>query len=389
MEGITREIIKLSEEFTGIRHQFHRHPETGFEEFSTSQWLANYLENLGYNITRGIGGTGVVATLQQGDGTKRLGLRADMDALPIQENSGKAWSSHQPGKFHGCGHDGHSTILLCAARYLAEHRNFNGTLHLIFQPAEETLSGAKAMIDDGLFRRFPCDAIFAMHNMPGLKTAEFYFAEGPFMASSDNLQITITGKGAHGAMPEKGIDATLVACQIGCALQSIVSRNVAPQDAAVITIGSILSGDAPNVVNDSAIMKLSIRALKPAIRATLLARVQQLVTSQAESFGATATIQPLNGCPVLCNGAEETLFAADVAARLFGEDKVHRNTAPVMGSEDFTYMLEANPHGCYLLTGNGDNEGYSALHNPGYDFNDQLIVPCASYWVGLVNEYLK
>jgi len=389
MERITREIVKLSEEFTGIRHQLHRHPEVGFEEHLTSQWLADYLEKLGYDVTRGIGGTGLVATLRRGQGVKRLGLRADMDALPIQENSGKTWSSHQPGKFHGCGHDGHTTILLCAARYLAENPDFNGTLQLIFQPAEETLSGAKAMIDDGLFCRFPCDALFAMHNMPGLKSGEFYFADGAFMASSDNLQITVSGKGAHGAMPENGIDATLVACQIGCALQSIVSRNVAPADAAVITIGSIQSGDAPNVVNDTAIMKLSVRALKPEVRNKVLTRIRQLVTAQAESFGATASIQQLNGSPVLVNAQEETAFAAGVATRWFGADKVHLNTPPLMGSEDFTYMLEANPRGCYLLTGNGDEQGYSALHNPGYDFNDQLIVPCASFWVALVSEYLK
>lgn len=389
MKNIIDSITKSADEFIAIRRQLHQHPEIGFEEQSTSDFIAQYLEKLGYSIHRGMATTGVVATLQQGDGPQRLGIRADIDALPIHEKSGKTWSSHNEGKFHGCGHDGHTAILLCAAKYLAETRHFNGTLHLIFQPAEELLYGGKVMLDDGLFEKFPCDSIFALHNMPGMKTGEFYFRQGALMASSDTLHIEINGIGAHGAMPEKGVDATLIACQIGCALQSIVSRNIAPAEAAVITVGCIQSGDAPNVVNDYALMKLTVRALNPVVREQLLRRINELVTAQAQSFSAIAKITHVNGSPVLVNDAQQTAFAAQVATDLFGAQKVHTGTPPLMGSEDFAFMLEANPCGSYFLIGNGDQLGFCNVHNPGYDFNDDLIIPAASCWAALVESRLK
>ena len=390
MSGQLLEKFKLTEdEFIAIRHDLHQHPELGFEEHYTSDFVAKKLTEWGYEVHRGLAKTGVVGTLKVGNGSKRLGIRADMDALPITENSGKAWASQIPGKFHGCGHDGHTTILLYAAKYLAETRNFDGTLHVIFQPAEELLYGGKVMVDDGLFKLFPCDAIFAMHNMPALKKGEFYFREGALMASSDTLHIEITGVGAHGAMPERGIDATVVACYIGTALQSIVSRNVTPFEPAVVTIGCIQSGEAPNVVNGSAMMKLSVRALNNDVRQQILKRISQIATTQAESFGAKAEIKHINGSPVLVNDPKMTEFAMDVAKNLVGAEMVHNNTAQLMGSEDFAFLMEANPNGCYMLIGNGDEPGFCNVHNPGYDFNDECISVAAAYWASITENYLK
>ncbi|WP_409558974.1 M20 aminoacylase family protein [Cupriavidus sp. SZY C1] len=382
-------IAETEDKFVQIRHEIHQHPEIGFEETRTSDLVARLLEGWGYDVHRGLAKTGVVGTLKVGSGGKRLGIRADMDALPIMEASHKAWSSTVPGKFHGCGHDGHTAILLCAAEYLARTRNFDGTLNLIFQPAEELLYGGKVMVNDGLFERFPCDAIFAMHNMPGFKECEFYFRPGAFMASSDTLHIEIQGVGGHGAIPEKAIDATLVACHIGTALQSIVSRNVSPFEAAVITIGSIQSGEAPNIINSKALMKLSVRSLHPDVRTLLLKRIGEVAQLQAQSFGATAEVTHVNGSPVLVNGGEATEFAAQVARELFGADKVHTDAPQLPGSEDFAFMLEAHPNGSYMIIGSGDQPGYCMVHNPGYDFNDKCLVPAAAYWCALAERYLK
>lgn len=375
--------------FTSIRRRIHRHPELGFEEEHTSDLVAGLLAQWGYEVHRGLAKTGVVGTLKNGQGSKTIGLRADMDALPIQENTGKAWQSELPGKFHGCGHDGHTAALLAAAQCLSETRCFNGTLNVIFQPAEELLYGGRVMLDDGLFKLFPCDAVFGLHNMPKMKTGEFYFREGPMMASSDTVHIHIEGVGGHGAMPEHGIDATVVACHIVLALQSIVSRNVSPLDQAVVTVGCIQSGEAPNVVNAKALLKLSVRALKPQVRALLCRRIAEIAENQARSFGSSATVEHVNGCPPLVNGKDATQFAVDVAAQIFGKDKVHTDTPPVMGSEDFAFMLEANPNGNYCFIGNGDGEGSCMVHHPNYDFNDDIIVPAAAYWCGLAEAYLR
>lgn len=388
MNQIEKTIQKTAQDFVDIRHQIHRHPELGFEELNTSDLVAKKLTEWGFEVHRGLAKTGVVGVLKNGTSNKRIGIRADMDALPIIEASGKSWSSEVEGKFHGCGHDGHTTILLCAAKYLAETRNFDGTLHVIFQPAEELLYGGKVMVDDGLFEQFPCDIIFGIHNMPGLKEEHFYFRKGAFMASSDTIHIHIQGKGAHGAMPEKGIDATVVACYIGTALQTIVSRNVSPFSQSVVTIGCIQSGQAPNVVNGDALMKLSVRALDNGVRSELLKRISAIAKTQAESFGATAEIEHVNGSPVLNNGIDATQFALDVATSLFGEERVHDDCHPFMGSEDFAFMLEKNPNGCYMMIGNGDEPGFCNVHNPGYDFNDKCIVPAATYWVALTEAYL-
>ncbi|HCP8247914.1 amidohydrolase [Escherichia coli] len=380
----------FEEELREIRHQIHENPELGLQEFKTSALVAEKLRQWGYEVEQGLATTGVVATLKVGDGEKSIGLRADMDALPIYENSGKPWASKHPGLMHACGHDGHTTILLGAARYFAETRRFNGTLHLIFQPAEEMINGGEIMVKEGLFDRFPCDVIFGMHNMPGLPVGKFFFQPGALMASMDQFHITVRGCGGHGAIPHKAIDPVLVAAHITTALQSIVSRNVDPLEAAVITVGSIVAGEAANVIPDSAEMKISVRSLSRDTRQLLLTRIPALAQAQAASFGATAEVTHVNGTPVLVNDEEMARFAWQVACKTFGEDRAEFGIKPLMGSEDFSFMLEAQPKGGFLLFGNGDvGEGSCMVHNPGYDFNDASLVPASSYWGALVEAWLQ
>ncbi|HCP5956442.1 TPA: amidohydrolase [Escherichia coli] len=380
----------FEEDLREIRHQIHENPELGLQEFKTSALVAEKLRQWGYEVEQGLATTGVVATLKVGDGEKSIGLRADMDALPIYENSGKPWASKHPGLMHACGHDGHTTILLGAARYFAETRRFSGTLRLIFQPAEEMINGGEIMVKEGLFDRFPCDVIFGMHNMPGLPVGKFFFQPGALMASMDQFHITVRGCGGHGAIPHKAIDPVLVAAHITTALQSIVSRNVDPLEAAVITVGSIVAGEAANVIPDSAEMKISVRSLSRDTRQLLLTRIPALAQAQAASFGATAEVTHVNGTPVLVNDEEMARFAWQVACKTFGEDRAEFGIKPLMGSEDFSFMLEAQPKGGFLLFGNGDvGEGSCMVHNPGYDFNDASLVPASSYWGALVEAWLQ
>ncbi|EIL1430365.1 M20 aminoacylase family protein [Escherichia coli] len=380
----------FEEELREIRHQIHENPELGLQEFKTSVLVAEKLRQWGYEVEQGLATTGIVATLKVGDGEKSIGLRADMDALPIYENSGKPWASKHPGLMHACGHDGHTTILLGAARYFAETRRFNGTLRLIFQPAEEMINGGEIMVKEGLFDHFPCDVIFGMHNMPGLPVGKFYFQPGALMASMDQFHITVRGCGGHGAIPHKAIDPVLVAAHITTALQSIVSRNVDPLEAAVITVGSIVAGEAANVIPDSAEMKISVRSLSRDTRQLLLTRIPALAQAQAASFGATAEVTHVNGTPVLVNDEEMARFAWQVACKTFGEERAEFGIKPLMGSEDFSFMLEAQPKGGFLLFGNGDvGEGSCMVHNPGYDFNDASLVPASSYWGALVEAWLQ
>ena len=380
----------FEEELREIRHQIHENPELGLQEFKTSALVAEKLRQWGYEVEQGLATTGIVATLKVGDGEKSIGLRADMDALPIYENSGKPWASKHPGLMHACGHDGHTTILLGAARYFAETRRFNGTLRLIFQPAEEMINGGEIMVKEGLFDHFPCDVIFGMHNMPGLPVGKFYFQPGALMASMDQFHITVRGCGGHGAIPHKAIDPVLVAAHITTALQSIVSRNVDPLEAAVITVGSIVAGEAANVIPDSAEMKISVRSLSHDTRQLLLTRIPALAQAQAASFGATAEVTHVNGTPVLVNDEEMARFAWQVACKTFGEERAEFGIKPLMGSEDFSFMLEAQPKGGFLLFGNGDvGEGSCMVHNPGYDFNDASLVPASSYWGALVEAWLQ
>ncbi|WP_037588227.1 M20 aminoacylase family protein [Stenoxybacter acetivorans] len=372
--------------YIAVRQDIHQHPEIGLEELRTSDLVAKMLTEWGYEVHRGLGGTGVVGTLRQGDGKRVLGLRADMDALPMMENSGKAWKSVAEGKFHGCGHDGHTATLLFAAEWFARSRNFNGTLHLIFQPGEELLIGGKLMMDDGLFEKFPCDAIFALHNMPGLAEGSFHFRKGAMLSSSDTMQINVHGTGGHGAIPERAIDSTVVACHIVTALQTIVSRNVTPFQPAVVTVGSITSGTVANIISDTATLKLSIRTLDPDTRKLVLKRIEEIAVHQAESFGARADVQHLSGSPVLMNNPEMTDFAINVARSIFEPSLINDNASPMMASEDFAFMLEKNPQGSYFFVGAGDG---CSVHNPGYDFNDKVMKPAVKFWASLTEQFLK
>jgi hippurate hydrolase len=375
-------------EFVALRRDIHRHPELAFEEHRTAALVADKLEGWGYAVTRGVGGTGVVGTLVRGQGARRLGLRADMDALPISEASGREWASQRPGLMHACGHDGHTAMLLAAGRRLAEDGGFDGTLHLIFQPAEEGGGGALRMMADGLFERFPCDAVFAMHNMPGVPQGHLVLREGAAMASSDYATITLTGTGGHGAMPQHAADPIVAAASLVMALQTVVSRNVDPLQAAVVTVGALHAGQANNVIPATATLELSVRALDRGVRALLEQRIRALAEAQAASFGVRAEVAWRPGYAVLVNSAAETEFARAVALELLGPDRVTLQGPPLTGSEDFAFMLEQRP-GSYLLIGNGDGPGSCMVHNPGFDFNDDNIAVGSAFWVRLAQRFLN
>jgi hippurate hydrolase len=381
-------IAAIAPEFIAVRRKIHAHPELAFEERATGDLVAGLLEQWGYEVTPGVGKTGVVGVLKHGGGTKRIGLRADMDALPIEEATGLPYTSAVPKTMHACGHDGHTAMLLCAARYLAESRQFSGTLTVIFQPAEESYGGARVMMEDGLFERFPCDAIFGLHNMPGFETGCISFCTGPAMASADRATIVLRGLGGHGALPHLSRDPMPAVGAIILALQSIVAREVDSQKSAVISVGSVKAGDTFNVIPETAEMKLSIRALDPAVRALLRERITTLVHAQGAAFGVEADIDYEWGYPVLFNHADPTAFSADVATKLLGAQRVDTNARPLMGSEDFAYMLQVAP-GSYAWIGNGiEGKGSCMVHNPGYDFNDDILALGASYWVRLAEAYL-
>ena len=382
-------------EFVALRRDIHRHPELGFEEFRTSDLVAERLARWGYAVERGLGGTGVVGQLRRGCGPKRLGLRADMDALPIVEATGLPHASCHHGVMHACGHDGHTAMLLAAAHHLATQGDFAGTLNLIFQPAEEGQGGALRMMEDGLFAKYPCDAIFAMHNMPGHPQGKLLLRDGAAMASSDHVTITLEGSGGHGAMPHCAADPVVAGAAIVMGLQSIVARNIDPLHTAVITVGAFQAGDANNVIPQTATLKLSVRALDRGVRDTLERRITELADLQARSYGVRATVDYRRSYPVLVNTADETNFARRVATELDGADQVELNARPLTGSEDFAFMLEQVP-GSYLLIGNGDgsddatNGGHGAcmVHNPNYDFNDHNLPIGAAFWVLLAQRYL-
>lgn len=382
-------IRAIEDEMIALRRTIHAHPELSFEEVATSGLVAERLERWGYQVTRGLGVTGLVGSLKKGNSSKAIGIRADMDALPIQEDTGLPYASCHSGKMHACGHDGHTAMLLAAAHYLASDScQFDGTVHLIFQPAEEGGGGAFRMLQDGLFQRFPCDAVFAMHNMPGHPTGKLGFLPGPFMASADGVKIVITGTGGHGAMPHKTVDPVVVSASLIMALQTIVARNVSPLETAVVTVGAIHAGEASNVIPDRAELQLCIRAMAQEVRQLLIDRITALAQSQAASYGARADIELFDPYPPLINTAEETAFARQVAVDWLGEEGLMANLQPLTGSEDFAFMLE-QCHGCYLLIGNGDGEGGCMVHNPGYDFNDGSLALGASYWVKLVEAFLR
>lgn len=363
----------------------HRNPELSMAEENTAAYIADLVRSWGFEVETGVGRHGAVASLSNGSGGRSIGIRADFDALPIEESNDLDYRSTVPGVAHLCGHDGHTTMLLAAGKYLADTRNFTGTVRLIFQPGEETMEGAPAMIADGLFERFQVDAVFAMHNMPGLATGEFFFTGGDVMAAVDNWEIVITGKGSHGAMPELGIDPVVVGSQLVMALQTIVARNIAPANRAVVTVGAFQAGQAGNVVAHTATLRLSIRTTTPEDREKALARVRSLTHGIAEANGATAEIR--EGVPgaVLTNHDEETRFALEVARDLFGEDQAHFPGPTFLGSEDFAFMLQKQ-RGSYLFIGNGDTP---MVHHPEFTLNTGILPRGAAYWVALAESYLK
>ncbi|WP_137973546.1 M20 aminoacylase family protein [Pseudomonas sp. F(2018)] len=384
------QILAWQDEFASIRRDIHQHPELGFEESRTGLLVASLLRQWGYAVHEGIGGTGVVGVLKNGSGSKTLGIRADMDALPIHEESGVAHCSRHAGKMHACGHDGHTAILLCAARYLAETRAFDGTLNLIFQPAEETLKGARRMIEDGLFERFPCDAVYALHNMPGLPVGMFVTQAGAMSASSDVVTIRLLGVGGHGAMPHKAKDPVIAAAELVLALQSIVARNVPAGEIGVVTVGSIQAGEAANVIPDVATLKLSVRSTNPEIRKLLKKRITEIAQGVAKTHDIGLDLDYDERIGVLLNTPAETALLQQVARQISGDKGVLTSVpSGYLGSEDFASMLEVRP-GCYIVTGNG-NSGPSGcmVHNPGYDFNDLAIPFGASLWARLVETYLS
>jgi hippurate hydrolase len=376
----------LGSELLAIRHQLHSHPELSYHEVGTAELVANKLEQWGYRVTRKIGGEGVVATLRCGDGTRSIGVRADMDALPIQEENSFAHRSLNNGVMHACGHDGHTTMLLGAAAQLARTRRFNGTVNLIFQPAEESGfdSGAQRMMKDGLFERFPCDAVFGLHNTPGLAVGHFGFRSGAFMAACDTVIITVRGKSGHAARPHLSVDPVVIAGSLIMALQTVVSRNIDPTQTAVVTIGVLRSGHVANVIPDSARLELSVRSFDPKVRVLLRDRIEALAHQQSASFGGEAEVEYKEGYPVLVNAERETDFAAEVARELFGAEKVITPYELIAGSEDFAYFLQQRP-GCFLRLGNGATP---SVHNSRYDFNDSSILIGAAYWTRLVERYL-
>ncbi|HTC07368.1 MAG TPA: M20 aminoacylase family protein [Acetobacteraceae bacterium] len=374
-------------ELTATRHEIHAHPELGLEEHRTAELVAKQLAALGIEVHRGVGKTGVVGVLKVGDGAQTIGLRADMDALPIEEETNLPYSSRNRGRMHACGHDGHTTMLLGAARYLAETRNFNGTVNFIFQPGEEGIGGALAMLDDGLFERFPCGAVYGLHNSPGMAVGQYAICPpGPAMAGGAFFDIAITGKGSHGARPDLSIDSALVACHMGTALQSIVSRNISAWDNVVVSVTRVRAGKAYNVVPESATLGGTVRVMKREALATVETAMKRIVTSTAAAFGATATLDFRLIFAPLVNHLGHTEAMADAAAELVGEAHVNRAKTPAMASEDFAFMLERVP-GAYINIGNGEDS--APVHNSHYNFNDAAIPYGSGIFARLVERSLR
>jgi amidohydrolase len=393
IDAITREAPALAE----LRRDLHAHPELCFEEVRTAERVSQQLAAWGIHLHRGMGTTGVVGIVHGRDGGacgRAIGLRADMDALPMQEHNSFAHASRHAGKMHACGHDGHTAMLLCAAQYLAQSRAFDGTVYLIFQPAEEGGGGAREMIKDGLFERFPMEAVFGMHNWPGMPVGTFAASAGPVMASSNEFCITIRGKGAHAALPHNGIDPVPVACQMVMAFQTIITRNKKPVDAGVISVTMIHTGEATNVVPDSCEIQGTVRTFSLEVLDMIERRMRDIAEHTSAAFGARCDFEFRRNYPPTINHAAEAAFARSVMAEIVGAGQVLEQE-PTMGAEDFAYMLQARP-GCYVFIANGDGAhremghggGPCMLHNPSYDFNDALIPLGATYWVRLAQKWL-
>ena len=375
---------QYQDELTAIRRDIHAHPELGLQEQRTSELVARKLTEWGVELQRCIGTTGVVGVLRNGNGQGSIGLRSDMDALPIQEATGLAYASQNPGLMHACGHDGHTAILLGAAKYLAETRAFNGTVNFIFQPAEEGLGGAEAKLRDGLFQRFPCDAVYGLHNHPGLAVGKFLTSPGVRFAGGAFFDITLTGKGAHGARPQEGVDPVLVACHLGTALQSIVSRNVSAMDTAVLSITRIQSGDAYNVIPQHAVLAGTVRTIRDEVMTLVETNMKRLASSIAAGFGAEASVEFSRLFAPVVNDDREAAIYADVAAEVAGEANLRRDAPPSMASEDFGFMMQAVP-GAHVLFGNGST---ASVHNHLYDFNDDAIPYAVALFAGITEKKL-
>ena len=391
---VIESILADAAQISALRRDIHAHPELCFQEGRTSDLIAKQLTEWGVPIHRGMGKTGIVAIFKNGTSDRAVGLRADMDALPITEFNTFEHKSTTPGKMHACGHDGHTAMLLAAAKHLSKHRNFDGTVYLIFQPAEEGGGGAREMINDGLFEKFPMQAIFGAHNWPGLAVGQFSLKNGPAFASSNEFRIVVRGKGAHAAMPHNGIDPVPVACQMVSAFQTIISRNKRPIDAGVISVTMIHAGEATNVVPDSCEIRGTVRTFTLEVLAMIEERMQAMAEHTCKAFGAECTFEFKRNYPPTINHPAETEFARQVMTDMVGADNVIE-FEPTMGSEDFSYFLQEKP-GCYFLIGNGDGDhrdmghgmGPCMLHNPSYDFNDDLIPLGGSLWVRMAEAWL-
>lgn len=379
-----------------IRRTIHAHPELSFEEVQTSDLVASKLTEWGIPVIRNLGLTGVVGVIKNGSGKRAVGLRADMDALPVQESNTFPHQSKHTGKMHACGHDGHTAMLLGAAHYLAQHRNFDGTVYVIFQPAEEGAGGAKRMMDDGLFTQCPMEAVFGMHNWPGAAAGSMGIRCGPMMASSNEFEVIINGKGAHAAQPHMSIDPIMVAVQIAQSWQTIISRNKNPIDAGVLSITQIHSGSATNIIPNTASLIGTVRTFTLPTLDLIESRMREIAEHTAAAFGATLEFRFNRNYPPLINHDPETQFAVSVMEEVVGKDRVNSDVEPTMGAEDFAFMLLEKP-GCYAFIGNGDGEhrmqghglGPCNLHNPSYDFNDDLLPIGATYWVRLAERFLS
>ncbi|MFT7242895.1 MAG: amidohydrolase [Candidatus Azotimanducaceae bacterium] len=374
-------------ELTKLRRDIHQHPELAFEEHRTARVVAETLTALGIEVETGIAGTGVVGSIQKGRGNRAIGLRADLDALPIHETNDFEHASKHPGKMHACGHDGHTAMLLGAAKYLKEEAEFEGTVHLIFQPAEENEGGGKAMIEAGLFDRFPVESVFGMHNIPGMAVGTFAIKPGPMMAAFDIFKVKVIGKGGHAAMPQFTVDPIIVGAKIIDAYQTIVSRYIDPQQPAVLSITQFHGGDAFNVIPNEIEISGCTRCFSPKVQALLERQMKQMAEDICRAFGATMEFTFEKRYPPTVNSAAEAEIAGQVAASIVGADRVNLNPTPAMGSEDFAFMLQEKP-GSYIWIGNGDGEGARSVHNAGYDFNDEILPIGASYWVKLAETLL-
>ena len=385
-EWVIPEIAANHDEMTAWRRDIHAHPELGFEEVRTSELVAEKLKSWGLEVHTGLGKTGVVGTLRVGNDTRSIGLRADMDALPMPEANQFEYRSTKEDVMHACGHDGHTTMLLGAAKYLAETRNFEGCVHFIFQPAEEGVGGAKAMVEEGLFEQFPCDSVYGMHNRPGMSVGKFGMRPGSAMAGGALFDIIVKGNGSHGARPESGIDPVIISAHIATAAQTIVSRNANPQEMAVLSITQIQSGDAYNVIPHTAHMKGTARTFSNEIMKLLETNLTKMAKSIAEGMGATAEVDFRVTFPPLINDKDEIEFTGDVAAGLVGEQNVDRMSNRITASEDFSYMSNIVP-GSYVTSGLGEDR--CEVHNPNYDFNDEILPLGATYWAKLVEQRLR